>query len=277
MKECDQMVPDTIITFVKDPDGLSLAEIESARQHKDLHVEDTKLNLQQGVLLGTDFSNIKLTVKPDSLEYYLNGLGYSEKDIHKLPSENKADVVLSLFRGLEQVLTKNFNKPIKGIVFHVDEDLPHGHIFFAQKKKPQGNNIPVATSPIKDSSTRAHHHQQEKNQLKETENSKSMSQRQQQQTKQEHLRFIQRQNVAQQTDIIEDEKKKLLQYKKQQEQRCRQQKMQKQHERPLMHHQIMNQKAKATAKDDKEKKKQINHQYQPYWQKRPSQDGPEPS
>lgn len=212
------MVQDTIITFVKESEDLSLAKIESLRKHKGLHIEDTKLNLLQGELLKTDHSSIKLTVKPESLERLFASHGYSEKDLHQLPTDDKSYLVLTVFRGLKQVLAKNFNVPLKGIVFHVDEDLPHGHIFFEQQK--QDNNTTATISPLADSTNKGHH-QQEKKQPKNPQKSKSLAQHQQQRIQQEHLRFIQYQNATQQAKAIEEEKKKFLQRNKRQAQHRR--------------------------------------------------------
>ena len=229
--------------FLKDSNNRTFDEIQAAHRKNQLFATDSKLNVLLGSVLATDRSELTLTVI--NMKAFLADLGYDQKSMHILPSNDKGDITKKILLSVQHFVAKNFpTRSIKGILFYADEEKPIAHIFFQQKQKqkPQDSNVPVNTyelTPAKASRS----HLNNKKESKPEEPSDLRSNYQQKQKDHDHALRLQHQAMSQQAKATDKEEPSNSRSNYQQKQRD--------HDHALhLQHQAMNQQAKATDKKE---------------------------
>ena len=227
--------------FLKDSNNRTFDEIQAAHRKNQLFATDSKLNVLLGSVLATDRSELTLTVI--NMKTFLADLGYDQKSMHLLPSNDKGDIIKKILLSVQHFVAKNFpTRSIKGILFYADEEKPIAHIFFQQKQKPQDSNVPVNTyelTPAKASRS----HLNNKKESKPEDPSDLRSNYQQKQKDHDHALRLQHQAMSQQAKATDKEEPSNSRSNYQQKQRD--------HDHALhLQHQAMNQQAKATDKKE---------------------------
>lgn len=191
----------------------SLAEIKADHKQKQLFPKDSSLNVVVGTLQESDQCIFEITIEPTFLAAFMDRAGYSQQNIHALPSKNKKLFAKAITKAMVNAISKE--NP-SGFLIYFDEAAPKGFAFTRQSSSPTSKDND--TSPLTPS---PHPNSQSKSEAKP--DSESIDNIQNQWNQQEyHLRVLRQAQVQQQDAVKDEEEKKKRRLKKHQEQRQRQ-------------------------------------------------------